>query len=103
MSPCNFRARARFYFLSSFLFSADAFYFLLGFLFSDDVFEFYEGLPQPVWIAQGARRGFTDYRLERRLLNKDNWSDEVFQTGTLPFFEMTLDFIAAYEQLLQEH
>jgi|TARA_B110000208_G_scaffold8718_1_gene11243 hypothetical protein len=49
------------------------------------------------------RGDFNDYCLEGRLLSKDNWSGEVFQTGALPFFEMTSDFIAAYEQFLQEH
>jgi hypothetical protein len=80
-----------------------AVFFLSGFLFSADALELYEGLPQPVWIAHGVRGDFTDYRLEERLLSKDNWSGEVFQTGALPFFEMTSDFIAAYEQFLQEH
>jgi hypothetical protein len=89
-SPCNFRARAPFYVLPGFLLSADA-------------FELYEGLPQPVWIANGTRGDFNDYCREGRLLSKDNWSGEVFQTGALPFFEMTSDFIAAYEQFLQEH
>ncbi len=65
-SPCNFRTRAPLYFLSGFLFSADA-------------FELYEGLPQPVWIAHGVRGDFTDYHLEGRLLSKDNWSGEVFR------------------------
>jgi len=49
------------------------------------------------------RGDFTDYRVEGRLLSKDNWSGEVFQTGALPLFEMTSGFIAAYEQFLQEH
>jgi hypothetical protein len=89
-SPCNFRARAPFYVLPGFLLSADA-------------FELYEGLPQPVWIAHGMRGVFNDYCLEGRLLSKDNLSGEVFQTGALPFFEMTSGFIAAYEQFLQEH
>ncbi len=89
-SPCNFRARAPFYSLSGFLFSADA-------------FELSEGLPQPVWIARAVSGDFTDYRLEGHLLSKDNWSGEGFQTGALPFFEMTSDFITASEQFLQEH
>ena len=40
------------------------FYFLSGFLFSADAFELYEGLYQPVWIAYGVRGDFTDYRVE---------------------------------------
>jgi len=52
------------------------------------VLRVYEGLPRPVWIAHGVRGDFTDYRLEGRLLSKDNWSGEVFQTGALPFLAM---------------
>jgi pimeloyl-ACP methyl ester carboxylesterase len=78
------------------------FYFLSGFLFSADAFALYESLSQPVWLSHGVRGDFTDYRLEDRLLGKSNWSGQVFQTGALPFFEATTDFIRAYDQFLQQ-
>jgi hypothetical protein len=35
-------------------------FFLSGFLFSADALELYEGLPQLVWIAHSVRGDFTD-------------------------------------------
>jgi hypothetical protein len=78
------------------------FYFVSGFLFSADAFELFEGLYQPVWITHDVPGDFTDYCLKGRLLSKDNRSGEAFQTSALPLFEMTLGFIAAYEQFPQE-
>lgn len=58
---------------------------------------------QPDWTAHSVRGDLTHYRLKGRLLSRGYRSGEVFQTGALPFFEMTLDFIGAFEQFLQEH
>lgn len=77
------------------------FYFLSGYLFSADAFALYESLSQPVWLSHGVRGDFTDYRLEDRLLSKRNWSGSVFQSGALPFFEVTREFIADYELFLR--
>lgn len=60
-------------------------FFLSGFLFSADAFELYGGLSQPVWIAHGMRGDFTDYRPEVRLLSKDNWSGGIFSRARCLF------------------
>lgn len=72
------------------------FYFLSGYLFSADAFGLYESLGQPVWMCHGVRGDFTDYRLKDQLLANKNWQCQVFDSGALPYFEVPDDFIKAY-------
>lgn len=76
------------------------FYFLSGYLFSADAFSLYESLRQPVWMSHGVRGDFTDYRLKKQLLARENWQCQVFDSGALPYFEVPDDFINAYDEFL---
>ena len=78
------------------------YYFVSGFLFSKDISRVYESLQQPVWMAHGVRGDFVDYRYKSALENRPNWHFSVFQTGALPHFEKTNEFIEAYDAFLQD-
>jgi hypothetical protein len=77
-------------------------HFLSGGLFSADVQNVYEKLALPVWMSHGVRGDFTDYRGKALVADRPNWSFTVFPTGALPYFEVTMDFIAAYDAFLDD-
>ncbi len=72
-------------------------YFLSGFLFSGDSGTLYQQLTHPVWVAHGVRGDFVDYRGLSQVAGRPNWTIEVLQTGALPHFEMTAQFLQRYE------
>ena len=74
--------------------------FLSGGLFSADIHTLYEGLRQPLWLSHGVRGDFTDYRYQEHFANRANWSFTQFETGALPQFERTAEFVAAYDAFL---
>lgn len=68
--------------------------FLAGYLFAEDVSRLYRLLRLPVWAAHGVRGDFVDYRYERDVAGRSNWTLTVFDTGAFPHFE-SLDRVAA--------
>jgi pimeloyl-ACP methyl ester carboxylesterase len=74
--------------------------FLSGGLFSADILDIYEALSQPVWMSHGVRGDFTDYRGQRVVAARPNWSFSTFQTGALPYFEEPLAFFRAFDAFL---
>lgn len=76
------------------------FHFLSGYLFSADIQEIFQSLDQPVWLAHGVRGGFTDFSRTEHYRHAPNWRIEVFQTGALPYFEVTEAFVEAYSRFL---
>ena len=75
-------------------------HFLSGSLFSADIQNVYEMLALPVWMSHGVRGDFTDYRGKSIVVDRPNWTFTVFPTGAMPYFEVTRDFIAAYDAFL---
>lgn len=76
------------------------FHFLSGFLFSADIVPVYRSLTLPVWMVHGVRGDFTDYSGAQAFRKRSNWSFRVFQTGALPYFEQTADFLHGYDEFL---
>jgi pimeloyl-ACP methyl ester carboxylesterase len=76
--------------------------FISGLLFSADITRVYESLDLPVWIAHGVRGDFTDYGGVARFASRPNWEVQVFQTGSIPYFERLDEFTAAYDSFLQK-
>ena len=76
-------------------------YFLSGFLFSADAFSLYQALVQPVWMSHGIRGDFTDYRHQEQFAQKPNWRFTQYPTGALPYFEVTADFTRDYAGFLR--
>jgi hypothetical protein len=75
-------------------------HFLSGSLFGVDIQDVYEKLALPVWMSHGVRGDFTDYRSKSIVADRPNWTFTVFPTGAMPYFEVTADFIAAYDAFL---
>jgi pimeloyl-ACP methyl ester carboxylesterase len=75
-------------------------YFLAGGLFSGDIHTIYESLNMPIWMSHGVRGDFTDYRGASIIENRPNWRFTTFQTGALPYFEVTDEFVAAYDDFI---
>ena len=76
------------------------YYFISGFLFAADITTVYGTLTQPVWMSHGVRGDFVDYRHKQAFSGRSNWSFTVFDSGALPHFERTQEFIAAYDSFL---
>ena len=74
--------------------------FLARGLFSADIHRVYESLRQPVWMSQGVRGDFTDFRALNRLRLPQPWQRTVFATGALPYFEAT-EFGARFDDFLR--
>ena len=74
--------------------------FVSGYLFSADITRVYEALSMPVWMSHGVRGDFTDYRRKAAFTGRSNWSFDVFQTGALPHFEATAEFVRRYDAFL---
>jgi len=77
------------------------FSFLSGELFSADASRLYEELTLPVWSCYGVRGDFADYGASESLRAKDNWQMLRFETGALPHFEVTDEFLGSYERFLE--
>lgn len=71
-------------------------WFVSGHLFSADATRLYEALTAPVWLSHGVRGDFTDYGGADRLLERDNWTRTVFDTGAMPYFEKPDAFFEDY-------
>ncbi len=61
--------------------------FLAGYLFADDVTRIYRLLDLPIWTVHGVRGDFVDYRYERQIEDRPNWTLAVLDTGAFPHFE----------------
>ena len=71
-------------------------WFVSGHLFSADATRLYEALTAPVWLSHGVRGDFTDYGGADRLLDRDNWTRTIFETGAMPYFEQPDAFFDDY-------
>ena len=76
--------------------------FLGGYLFSGDIHTIYEALTLPVWMCHGVRGDFTDYRNQKIVAGRSNWSFTVYPTGALPHFELPQVFCADYERFMAQ-
>ena len=73
------------------------FYFLSGYLFSANIGPAYSAIEQPVWMAHGTRGDFTDYSRTEPIDGHSNWEIRVYdETGALPYFEVTGQFLDDY-------
>ena len=75
-------------------------HFLSRGLFSADIHRVYESLTRPVWMSQGVRGDFTDFRAFSRLRLQQPWQRTVFATGALPYFEAP-EFGARFDDFLR--
>jgi pimeloyl-ACP methyl ester carboxylesterase len=75
-------------------------HFLSGGLFSADIHQVYEDLTQPVWMSHGVRGDFTNYVGKQLVRDSGNWRTTVYETGALPYFEITDAFLADYDAFL---
>ncbi len=75
--------------------------FLSGRLFSRDIRNVYERLSLPVWLAHGTKGDFRDFRGAGWTRERTNWTQTAFDTGALPHFEVTDDFMSRYETFLE--
>lgn len=76
------------------------FHFLSGGLFSADIHRIYEAVSQPVWMSQGVRGDFVDFRGKGLVHGSGSWKTTVYQTGALPYFEVPSMFFQALEAFL---
>ncbi len=76
------------------------FYFLSGYLFSANIVEAYARIQQPVWMSHGNRGDFTDYTRTGSVDAKPNWRITQYETGTLPYYEITERFVDDYDRFL---
>jgi pimeloyl-ACP methyl ester carboxylesterase len=77
--------------------------FLAGFLFADDISRLYQQLTLPVWAVHGTRGDFVDFRRERDVANKPNWTFDVFDTGAFPHFERLAAVARSYDAFLSRY
>lgn len=75
-------------------------YFVSAFLFGADAFSLYRALALPVWMSHGVRGDFTDYRLKNHLAGKPNWRITQYATGAFPQFELPQDFMRDHDAFL---
>jgi len=78
------------------------YYFVSGYLFSLDITRVYQSLAMPVWLSHGVRGDFQDYSYAGKLARWANWSVTEFQTGALPHFEATGDFLGRTRAFLEQ-
>lgn len=76
-------------------------YFIAGFLFSADIRTIFRQLQQPVWLSHGVRGDFVDFTRTEGITEQSNWRTTVFQTGAMPYFEVPVEFVRAYDDFLQ--
>lgn len=75
-------------------------YFVSAFLFGADAFSLYRALGIPVWMSHGVRGDFTDYRLKHHFADKPNWRITQYATGAFPHFELPQDFTRDHDAFL---
>jgi pimeloyl-ACP methyl ester carboxylesterase len=78
------------------------FAFVSGLLFSADISRVYESLAMPVFMAYGVRGDFTDYGGADKFAARANWARQVFQTGSIPYFEQPEAFTDGYDAFLSQ-
>lgn len=76
--------------------------FVAGYLFCADIASTFRELTQPIWLSHGVRGDFTDFSRAQEFSRKPNWTITKFQTGAMPYFEIPQEFIAAYDDFLQQ-
>jgi pimeloyl-ACP methyl ester carboxylesterase len=76
------------------------FSFVSGCLFSADIRPVYERLAAPVWVPQGTRGDFADFRGADAVRGRPNWKIEPFETGALPHFEQPDEFARRFHAFL---
>lgn len=76
------------------------FYFLSGYLFSANIPMAYAEVRQPVWMCHGNRGDFNDYSRTEAIDGKANWRMTEYETGALPYFEITERFVDDYRRFL---
>ena len=76
------------------------YYFVSGYLFSEEALRIYQSLTLPVWMSHGVRGDFVDYSNKKLVEDRANWTIRVFQTGAMPHFEATDEFVASYDAFL---
>jgi hypothetical protein len=74
--------------------------FISGGLFSRDIQTVYESITHPTWMSHGVRGDFTDYEQKTLVASKPNWQISVFDTGAMPYFELTQAFCDRYQAFL---
>ena len=72
--------------------------FLAGYLFANDISRIYRLLEAPVWAVHGRRGDFVDYRYEREVETKANWTLDEFDTGAFPHFETLAAVTKSYDR-----
>lgn len=77
------------------------FAFVAGRLFSKDIREVYQRLTLPIWMPYGTRGDFGDFSEAGWLRAQPNWAVQPFDSGALPHFEHTDEFLAAYGRFLE--
>jgi pimeloyl-ACP methyl ester carboxylesterase len=75
-------------------------YFLAGGLFSADIHAVYQAVKQPVWVSHGVRGDFVDFRSMAMVRDWPNWRVTQMLTGAMPYFELTDQFCATYDEFL---
>lgn len=78
------------------------FHFLSGYLFSNDIYPVLKSLTLPIWMTHGVRGDFTDYSGIRLFQHEPNWRIRTFETGALPYYEKTEQFVAEYGEFLSQ-
>ena len=76
------------------------YYFVSGYLFSTDAMQLYRNLAMQVWMIHGVRGDFVDYEQKGLVQRLPNWSIDVVQTGAMPHFEKTVEFVGLHEAFL---
>lgn len=70
--------------------------FVSGRLFSRDIRTVYEQLALPVWVPHGTRGDFRDFSGAAWAQARENWTFQPYDSGALPHFECTRQFLADY-------
>ena len=77
------------------------FHFISGYLFSADILTTFKALDHPVWLSHGVRGDFNDFSKTDSIAEMPNWRITEFQTGALPYFEVTEDFLSKHKEFLE--
>ena len=76
-------------------------WFVGAFLFSADISRIYQSLTMPVWMVNGVRGDFVDYRHKVAYAHQPHWTFDVMSTGAMPYFERPEEFMQLYDAFLQ--
>lgn len=77
--------------------------FLSGRLFTGDVRAIYAPLDLPVWVPHATRGDFCDFTAADWARGLPNWHFQPMAAGALPYFERPAEFLASYQQFLDEY